>query len=267
MARRREDDDIRVHGWAKFFYNVFLLVTFPFRKPVKFVLVALFLFGLFYIPVLTHQVEKDDLFDWYKYKTEPFITAIKDGITEFKKEYLPQDEPVKASKRRQRTAGNKQKSSAVENYTKKYDKNSAKKRKNEYIGDEVDKQYQLRMEEYKNSAIRSTGRKNPYYGSASRFGLSYPDEILEVSGEADIVNANELIVGSVHMFLFGIYTDPNSGNYEYAAKYLIEETSGKVVRCEIVAYSAQGVATADCFIGVKSINESLVSMGMAKKVW
>ena len=269
MVRRREDDDLRTKGVAKFFHNIFLFITFPLRKPVKFVLIFLFLFMLAHIPVYTHNVKKEELLDWYKEKITPIIDSVSDKISSIKSEYFPTEKKKKTSKKAQKKAKNTQKShknSAVENYTKRYNQQTAEKRIAEYSGDEADRIYQYRMEEYENSAIHNTGRKNPYYGTPSRFNLSYPQEVLEVSGIAEIVNANELIVSGVHMFLFGIYTDPQSGNYEYGAKFLREETSDKAVRCEILAYSAQNVATANCYVGVKSLNDGLVSLGIARLV-
>ena len=199
----------------------------------------------------------------------PVWQSVSDGFAEFKKEYFAEKPEKKSVKKSAKSARNKQKlqkNSGVERYAKRYDKQAEKEKMASYSGDEADRQYQYSVEEYENSAIRNTGRKNPYYGTVSKFDLSYPEEILEISGTADIVNANELVINGVHMFLFGVYTDPNSENYEYAIRYLKEETNGKGVRCEILAYSGQGIATSVCYIGVKSINDALVSMGMAKKV-
>lgn len=69
-----------------------------------------------------------------------------------------------------------------------------------------------------------------------------------MEGEAEVKNANELVVGGTYIFLYGIYVDPNLARGAAAKKFLVDKLKGKKVRCNIVAYTYQDVATGLCYV-------------------
>ncbi len=78
--------------------------------------------------------------------------------------------------------------------------------------------------------------------------LIYLDNPTEISGEAQVQNANEMVVNGTYLFLYGIYVEPNSVEGLNAQKYLEQHVKDKIVRCNIVAYTYQEVATALCYV-------------------
>ena len=88
----------------------------------------------------------------------------------------------------------------------------------------------------------------------------------KLSGNAVIVNANELIVDGKGLFLFGIYADPLSPRGVEAKRFLEQTVSGKTVDCEIPAYTYQSVPTGICKAGEISLNHALVDNGYSKNV-
>ena len=155
--RQREREELLLHGWMKFFHRSFLFVTFPFRKPIKFVLIILFLLSIFYLPVLMYDVRREDLLEWYKQKTEPFISSVKEEVAEFKNEHLSSKEEKntaekqKNEQKKQKNAPKTQKSKALDNYTKKYKKEEKAEDKDNQ-GDELDYLQHLFIKEYIESA-------------------------------------------------------------------------------------------------------------------
>ena len=96
--------------------------------------------------------------------------------------------------------------------------------------------------------------------------LIYLDNPTEISGEAQVQNANEMVVNGTYLFLYGIYVEPNSVEGLNAQKYLEQYVKDKIVRCSIVAYTYQEVATALCYVDGKNINRHLIDEGYSKNV-
>ena len=96
--------------------------------------------------------------------------------------------------------------------------------------------------------------------------LIYVKNQVAISGAAIVQNANEMIVNGTYLFLYGIYVDPNTPKGIEAKKFLEQMVKGKTVRCNIVAYTYQEVATALCEIDGESINQKMVDEGLSKNV-
>lgn len=242
MRREHRDDSLLLHGWARFFHNIAMLILYPLRKPIKFLVILAVLSAVFVSPVYFFDVKREDLSDWYKEKISPLTQM----IAEYKKSIIEllnfeQDDEVmqKEEKKPQKAQ------------TKKISAKAAKKF------------YEQKAAEPGNE---KTQWKNPYYKENSKFGLRYLPEFLEIRGVAQVYNPNEIMVGNTYVILYGIYTDPKSQNYAYAKDFLQEKVGGKTIRCDIVAYTKQEVATAVCYAGAKSINDELVETHLAKRV-
>jgi len=269
IRHHHRDDDLFLHGWAKFFHNLAMLILYPLRKPLKFLLIVIVLGVLSLLPAYVLDLDVRELPEWYKEQKDELWQKASNKLQQWYFAYVnPEEEPVIRHRRNTKIITSSERKNFVEARAKKVEETQKKATENKkYSGDEIDVKYQQSRDEYENPALRNTGRKNPYYGTKSQFSLIYPQEITEVSGKAEIYNANELMVNDVYMFLFGIYTDPKSSNYAYAEKFLRETIENKQVRCEILAYTKQNIATAKCYVGAKCINDMLTGAGLSKKVF
>lgn len=101
---------------------------------------------------------------------------------------------------------------------------------------------------------------------AQKLPLVYLQTPKDIVGKAVINNANELKIGEVYILLYGIYVNPKTTQGMKAKTFLETKTKDKEVKCSIVAYTYQNVATAICFVGNENLNKALVDMDLTKNV-
>lgn len=94
--------------------------------------------------------------------------------------------------------------------------------------------------------------------------LIYLDEPKEVIGVTKVYNANEIEVDGTYIFLYGIYVNPETELGLEAKKFLENVVKNQVVRCSIVAYTFQDIATGMCYVGGENINRMLVTHKFSK---
>lgn len=127
------------------------------------------------------------------------------------------------------------------------------------------------VQEYNDKISELSSRNTAPAGSATitvsqKLPLVYLKDPVPVSGKALVQNANEIIVDGTYIFLYGIYVDPNLPKGIEAKKYLEQFAKDKVVRCDIVAYTYQDIATALCYVDDDSINQRLVDEEFSRNV-
>ena len=127
------------------------------------------------------------------------------------------------------------------------------------------------VQEYNDKISELSSRNMAPAGSATvtvsqKLPLVYLKDPVSVSGKALVQNANEIIVDGTYIFLSGIYVDPNLPKGIEAKKYLEQFVKDKVVRCDIVAYTYQDIATALCYVDDDSINQRLVDEEFSRNV-
>ena len=127
------------------------------------------------------------------------------------------------------------------------------------------------VQEYNDKISELSSRNKAPAGSATitvsqKLPLVYLKDPVPVSGKALVQNANEIIVDGTYIFLYGIYVDPNLPKGIEAKKYLEQFVKDKVVRCDIVAYTYQDIATALCYVDDDSINQRLVDEEFSRNV-
>lgn len=127
------------------------------------------------------------------------------------------------------------------------------------------------VQEYNDKISELSSRNTAPAGSATitvsqKLPLVYLKDPVPVSGKALVQNANEIIVDGTYIFLYGIYVDPNLPKGIEAKKYLEQFVKDKVVRCNIVAYTYQDIATALCYVDDDSINQRLVDEEFSRNV-
>lgn len=127
------------------------------------------------------------------------------------------------------------------------------------------------VQEYNDKISELSSRNMAPAGSSTvtvsqKLPLVYLKDPVPVSGKALVQNANEIIVDGTYIFLYGIYVDPNLPKGIEAKKYLEQFVKDKVVRCDIVAYTYQDIATALCYVDDDSINQRLVDEEFSRNV-
>ena len=127
------------------------------------------------------------------------------------------------------------------------------------------------VQEYNDKISELSSRNTASAGSATitlsqKLPLVYLKDPDPVSGKPMVQNANEIIVDGTYIFLYGIYVDPNLPKGIEAKKYLEQFVKDKVVRCDIVAYTYQDIATALCYVDDDSINQRLVDEEFSRNV-
>lgn len=127
------------------------------------------------------------------------------------------------------------------------------------------------VQEYNDKISELSSRNMAPAGSSTvtvsqKLPLVYLKDPVSVSGKALVQNANEIIVDGTYIFLYGIYVDPNLPKGIEAKKYLEQFVKDKVVRCDIVAYTYQDIATALCYVDDDSINQRLVDEEFSRNV-
>ena len=127
------------------------------------------------------------------------------------------------------------------------------------------------VQEYNDKISELSSRNTAPAGSATitvsqKLPLVYLKDPVPVSGKALVQNANEIIVDGTYIFLYGIYVDPNLPKGIEAKKYLEQFVKDKVVRCDIVAYTYQDIATALCYVDDDGINQRLVDEEFSRNV-
>lgn len=105
-----------------------------------------------------------------------------------------------------------------------------------------------------------------YYKKIDSLPLTYEEQPQEVKGKTFVFSASEISVGDDYLILYGIYTDPAKYDVNKAHQYLKDLVDGKNLRCMIVAYTYNNIATGVCFLNGISVNQNMVDAGFADNI-
>ena len=254
IKRRRNDDYIGPSkGWAKFFHRLFLIVTFPLRRPWWFLLILVLMF----LAPTFNGVKPAEVHLWYWSKIKQFFVSTTDKAQKIFPSTVNVSTPKSATK--------PQKVQVIDRHTKTSGRKMFERAKSApvvvrtQINAKIEpKKSVVAIQEKNKSIVKSENKRN--------LKLKYLSEPKKVSGKAIIQNANELIINEEYVFLYGIYAEPNSENGIKAETYLRSETEGKTVECMINAYTYQNIATAICSASGVELNRELVNLGYSKNV-
>lgn len=272
FGKKRKNNDLGpLKGWAAFAHKTVMFLLYPFRKPLKFLLFVLFVAGVSYAyPIILHNIKPQEVHSWYINQVKNIDTS---AINDLIKNKIPSkgtDELVDTSQtpkevRRQMFA--KATSSAPKTF--------------DVLADEADnvvaieQPEQIEIKEINEVEQNVVTDENPVAKVNNNIVvkknnnddvLQYADEQKEIIGEAKVYNANELEVDGTYMFLYGIYSNPLNARGVKAGVFLKSSLKGQQIRCKIVAYTADDVATGECFLGNASINDAMVEKGYSDKV-
>ncbi len=282
--RRRDRDSIaQMRGGAVFFYKLAMFILFPLRKPLIFFPLLLILF----MAPTFNGVKPAEVHRWYWGKIKQYTLAVTDFVSEKTKKVLPKDFKIKVPSIGGNSASEIKGTDKLVEYPT-VDVNANRRAMFERassapvmpvdivtdesftedestLGEPATEEKEIiaplekrqPAEELQEIKVQSVKRHLP---------LVYLDTPKEVIGTVTVHNANELEVDGIYIFLYGIYVNPDTEQGIYAKKFLENMVKNQIVRCSIVAYTLQDVATGMCYLNGENINKMMVTNNFSKNV-
>ncbi len=290
FKKKQKDDDLRApSGWGAVLHKTVMAITYPFRKPLWLLLVVLLMAAaLFAFPVFYYQVKPAEVHTWYYKKIQNIkkgdfsavsekFSALVDKIPAFTPaadkgtDRLVEVEPGYKEVRRQMfKAASGTAPQRVDILAEEADDVVAVAAPRPLKSEEEAQTAQPAptAPAVEGSVSGSDNRPVIIKKASEEEGsrLRYLDEPVEISGEVTVYNANELEVGGTYLFLYGIYANPQDARGVKGGVFLKDALKGETVTCRILAYTADDVATAECFVEGISINDVLVERGFSDRV-
>ena len=276
LKKKKDEDLKKIGGFVGFLHKIVMFLTYPFRKPLRFLLFLAFIGAIVYcVPVYYYKVEPRNVQDWYK----GLFDTVKEQVV------LPQNlkgtdtlveveqQPTAKDVRRQmflKASGN---SPQTVDVLAKESQDVVDIKDIRRAGEEAEA-FKLPVAEVtkpvevvepEEEEVDEEFDYNKYYGEYSN--LDYLNEPITVSGEAIVHNANEMTVDGNYVFLYGIYANPKDGRGVRGKVYLKNFVQSEIVHCDILAYTkGEAVATAECYVGDVDINRLMVEKGFSDRV-
>ncbi len=286
---RRRDNDLTLSGWSAFFHKVAMFFLFPLRKPLIFFPILLILF----LAPTFRGVKPAEVHTWYWGKLKSYTNYVFDFVKNQTKEALPQNFELKLPLSEEENIEAKGTDKLVDYPV--ADVNASRKAMFERanggfqpvdIHNEVEAEPTVTDDLLEAEVLTKLAEEvlqtvpeeeTPQYEVSEvshpeqpkiqkKLPLVYLDEPKEVIGMAKVHNANEVEVDGTYIFLYGIYVNPDTEEGLQTKKFLEETLKNQVVRCSIVAYTLQDVATGMCYVGGENINQLLVKKSFSKNV-
>jgi len=262
--KRKRDKDLQLHGWAKFFHRLGRILLLPFIHPIWTLSVVLVLF----LAPTFNGVKPVNVHKWYGKQIVGLYnkTLIWWGVRQpdivpgelvFKPEYVkPQ------VKKTEKVEEKKPSAPSILDILKVNDTVKVKKEEKE------EKTIEEVAEPKVKNDIRLPQNEKLYKYPADKkvFALKYLDYPHEIIGKAKVYNCNEIEINGEFIMMYGIYVHPYTAQGVNATKYLKSLIEDKEVKCGIVAYTEQGIATGICYYKDENINRGMVIKGYTKNV-
>lgn len=260
---------LQIKGLGKFFHHLFMLVTYPIRKPLIFIPILIVL----YLAPTFIGAKPAEVHLWYWGKIKSNTSAISSVISEKAQvikpmveninlpnvdKFLPKEKPIEQ----------------VIDIPQNNPQNSMRRKMFEKasetpVGIDVLKKAPAIsiVVPSNNPAISKVETPQRQLTEAQKkLPLIYSDTEEEVAGTAKINNPNEIEINGKNYFFFGVYVDPNTQTGLVARNFLRNIIGENVVRCKIIAYTYQNVGTVRCYVNGEELNRTLVDQGYSKNV-
>ncbi len=296
--RRREHNDLALSGWKAFLHRLVMFLLFPLRKPLIFFPVVLVLF----LAPTFRGVKPAEVHLWYWNKIKAYTNSAVTFVQNETKKVIPENLNIKIPLVGEEKTEPKGTDKLVDypvadvNANRKaiFERASGGMRQaidieNNDVQNEVQQQEQelLAAERLAQLAVQVLAQAEPEKSVEEvpvkaepvepkkeetpvvvpkKLPLVYLDEPKEVIGTVNVYNANELEVDGTYIFLYGIYVNPDTEEGVEAKQFLEKLLKNQIVRCSIVAYTFQDVATGMCYVGGENINKLLVDKNLSKNV-
>ena len=294
FSKKKKDDNIsKPSGFGAVLHKSVMFLTYPFRKPWGILVILLLLAAAAYIvPIYVYKVPVKEVHTWYwekiKFLETGDLSEVSNTVSNkfsklLNKIPMLSEEPAKGTDRLVEAAPSQKE---IRRQMFKAASAGAKRQKVDVLAEEADNVVAVEMpqpivvaEENKKEEIRyqqvAEERKNGFdekpvivkkVSMEDGDMLRYLPQPEKISGLVKVYNANELDVGGTYIFLYGIYSSPKTSRGVKAGVFLKEALDGETVNCDILAYTADNVATGECFVEGISINKILVERGYSDRV-
>lgn len=286
MRARRDRDSIGpLTGWGAFFHRVAMFILFPLRKPLIFFPVLL----LFFLAPTFRGVKPAEVHLWYWRNITHYTGLATDFVKDKSKDVIPENISIKMP-----SFGEKPKASAEKGIDKlvefpTVDVNAARRAMFEkaktsapvvvdiepITEEPIQPESETVAAGVEQPAVSNTASVSEAQTAAAsseqaqpkkKLPLIYLETPKEVIGVAKVFNANEVEIDGTYIFLYGIYVNPDTEQGIQAKRFLEEAVKNEMVRCSIVAYTFQEVATGMCYVGSENLNQLLVKNKLSKDV-
>jgi len=259
-------------GAAAILHKTVMFLLYPLRKPLYFLMLLMILAAVaFCVPVFMFQVQPQQVPQWYLDKVKKVDTSVimaKLNLAEEPKKGVDQlvEMPVSAKMVRRQIFEKASRFSAPQPLDIMAEEAADVVPFKPVVAEpEPESEKQVEILEASEAAADKDVRiakKDDENGPL----LRYLEEPEVIEGNAKVYNANEMDVGGTYVFLYGTYSNPKNRRGVKAAVFLRGLVKGEKVKCNILAYTRDDVATAECFVGNVSVNEMLVEQGLSDKV-
>lgn len=267
MKKRSErNDSLMLRGWNKFLHRLFLFVTFPFRRPLIFIPLII----IAYLAPTFMGAKPAEVHLWYWNKIKSQTSGISSAISEKTQAIIPMvdnlnismpsmDSFKPTSKPIEQVIDTPQ--TAPQNIR----RQMFEKAKETPEAIDVLKTAKLQPDFSNVQSIQpNTTVQQPEV--KKKLPLIYADNEEIVSGQAKVNNANEIEINDKAYFLHGIYVDPNTQKGLEAKSFLKTIIGENIIKCQIKAFTYQGIGTAICTVNGENINRLMVDRGYSKNV-
>lgn len=263
-------------GWNKFFHRLFLIVTFPVRRPLIFIPLVV----LAYLAPTFMGVKPAEVHLWYWNKIKSRTTDISDVISEKTQaimpmvdninismpdidKFIPQEKPIEKvvetpqtkpqNVRRQTFEKAKETPGAID--VLKTARNQGEIKRPAQL--QQPQTYPQPMPDATEEKLVDTKKKLP---------LVFVENEEHIAGQSTVHNANEIELYGKTYFLHGIYVNPNTDKGIEAKNFLRNIIAQNIIECTVKAYTYQGIGTVVCTVNGENINRLMVDRGYSKNV-
>lgn len=267
MRKERDSNNLTPSkGWAKLGHKLAMLILWPLRRPMFFVLL---LIALYLVPTFIGS-KPTEVHLWYLNKFKQASSDVTNIISETTKDInLPKIEMPSMPSMTGPDKADKPAPKVVDMPAKEASRRIFEKAKTEPVRVDI---LQKKDEITNPSPSKApTAAPKPIQVVADvahkkKLALVYVDGNKTISGVPAVANANELIINKETIFLYGVYVDPNTSKGKEAKIFLSKTILDKDVSCTIQAYTYQGIATGICTVNGVNLNKALVENGFSKNV-
>lgn len=278
LKKKRQEESVRpLRGWAKFFHRLGRLILFPLRRPVLTLVILLILF----LAPTFRGVKPVDVPRWYASQVYGVCNKVLVWWGIRQPEVAPgsfkfnPDEAAPAPVAPSEFETPEPVDSEAPNILDvlKGTDNSAAEQPQEAeqpLAPSVEETPQVEEVEQPQtrSDIRIPADESLYAYPANKkvSSLKYVDFPHEIIGKAVVHDSNEIEINGEFIMMYGIFVHPYTARGVSATKYLKDLIDGKEIKCGVVAYTEQDIATGICYYNGVNLNRDMVQKGYTRNV-
>lgn len=278
LKKKRQDERIRpLQGWAKFFHRLGRLILFPLRRPVLTLVILLILF----LAPTFRGVKPVDVPRWYASQVYGVCNKVlvwwgirQPEVAPGSFKFNPEDAapaPVAPSEFETPEPIDDNAPNILD-VLKGADKGEETTQTEDEEQSTPDESQASQVEDEGQPQTRSDiripvdERMYAYPADKKVSSLKYVDFPHEVVGKAVVHDSNEIEVNGEFIMMYGVFVHPYTARGVSATKYLKDLIDGKEIKCGVVAYTEQDIATGICYYNGINLNRDMVLKGYTRNV-